>query len=746
MWVRYVQMENELDERDNVVVILNESVMAVPSVDLWKLYLDHVRRALPLINDTDGKNRSEITKAFDVTLDNVGIDPDAGLLWREYIDFLLSGPGTVGGQSWQDLQKVDTLRKAYQRSIKLPHYESMRLWKEYETFEMGLHKATGRKHVQEQSPHYMQARTARMQLEQKLEGLDRKSIPKLPPVYGCAGDDEFGTQVEKWRGWIEWERDEDPLVYKGTEDDAYRKRVLYAYKQATLCLCFYPDIWFEAVNWCFAQGIDAITAEGEQLLDKAIANNPESVLLAMLKADRVEAGLETGNTDEILCRNGEKLDGPYEKVHTALYALRSKLKEKDDKALAQITAHYASLPPEDEQMEGQDDDDDNISTKPKTREEQKKADIEAVKNASATHMDILKRTISYVWVAKMRAFRRVQGQGKPLKKGDASAKVVKGFRGIFSDARPRGPLSSDVYIASALMEWRCYKDPSAIKIFERGMKLFPMDEAFILEYVKHLIALSDVTNARVVFESTIPKICNAADFTLEQKREKCRPLITYMHDYESKYGDLAQIHKIEKRMAELYPEEPEVSRFSHRFSLPNFDAMHVQLVLSPTQALPKAYQPQPMVTIQQAPQPLASIENNMRSPKGPEILLGPNGPYVASPKRPLEDAEPDTPRKFQRGESPLKGAAGVRIQNKQAAAGGGGGFATKTFVPNSAPAPMGPPQLPPAIDAILRRLPGSNSYFQYRFDPAKLTMLLPTINVETAYAQYTATGNVQRQF
>lgn len=740
-------MENELDERDNVVHILNESVMAVPSVDLWKLYLDHVRRALPLINDTDGNNRSEITKAFEVTLDNVGIDPDAGVLWRDYIDFLLSGPGTVGGQSWQDLQKVDILRKAYQRSIKLPHYESMRLWKEYETFEMGLHKATGRKHVQEQSPHYMQARTARMQLEQRLEGLDRKSLPKLPPVYGCAGDDEFGTQVEKWRAWIEWERDEDPLVYRGTEDDAYRKRVLYAYKQATLCLCFYPDIWFEAVNWCFAQGIDAITVEGEQLLDKAIANNPESVLLAMLKADRVEAALETGNTDEILYRNGEKLDVPYEKVHTALYALRVKLKEKDDKALAQITAHYASLPPEEDEMAGQDDDDDNRSDKPKTREEQKKADVDAVKAASATQMDILKRTISYVWVAKMRAFRRVQGQGKPLKKGDTSAKVVKGFRGIFSDARPRGPLSSDVYIASALMEWRCYKDPSAIKIFERGMKLFPMDEAFILEYVKHLIALSDVTNARVVFESTIPKICNAADFTLEQKREKCRPLITYMHDYESKYGDLAQIHKIEKRMAELYPEEPEVSRFSHRFSLPNFDAMHVQLILSPTQALPKTFEPQPLAPPQQAQAPpvQASIENYVRSPKGPEILLGPNGPYVASPKRPLDDSDNDTPRKFMRGESPLKGAAGVRIQNKQAAT-GGGGFATKTFVPNSAPAPMGPPQLPPAIDAMLRRLPPSNSHFQYRFDAAKLALLLPTVPVDNAYAQLAATGNIPRQF
>lgn len=744
MWVKYIQMENELDERDNVVHILGESVMTVPSVELWKLYLDHVRRALPLINDAGGKNRTEITKAFDVTLDNVGIDPDAGILWREYIDFVRDGPGMVGGQDWQDLQKVDQLRKAYQRATKLPHSESVKLWKEYENFEMGLHKATGRKHVQEQSPHYMQARTARMQLEQKLDGLDRRSIPVLPPLYGCAGEDEFGNQVEKWRSWIEWEKNEDPLVFKGTEDDAWRRRVLYAYKQATLFLCFYPPIWFEAASWCFSQGIDSFTTEGEQFLDKGMATNPESVLLAMSKADRVESSLETGNTEEILIRNGDKLDVPYEQVHTALYAFRGRLKEKDDKTIAQINAHFASLSPEEEPTTVQeDDDDDQPSNKPKTRAEQSKAAIDSVKQASAAHMDLLKRTISYVWVAKMRAFRRVQGQGKPPKKGDTTSKVVKGFRGIFADARPRGQLSSDVYIASALLEWRCYKDPSAIKIFERGMKLFPLDEVFILEYVKHLIALSDITNARVVFESTIPKIVNATDLSLEQKREKCRPLIAYMHDYESKYGDLAQIHKIEKRMSELYPEEPEISRFSHRFSLPDFDAMHVQLVLSPTQARPRAFEPQ-----QQAPQqaPATSIENMHNSPRGaaPEILLGPNGPYVASPKRPLEDSDSEQPqRKFMRGESPLKGAAGLRMQSK-AGATSGGGFATKTFVPNSVSVPSGPPPLPPMIEYVLRLMPAARDYNQARFDAVKIAYLVASTDVDSAKAAFSR-GDLQRR-
>lgn len=739
VWLRYLQMETELDEREHLIGILNQVLMQLPNVDLWKAYLDYVRRSHPLINDSNNENRKVINDAFEAALQQVGNDPDAGMLWREYVEFIKDYPGTLGGSSWQDLQKADLLRKAYQQAIKIPHSDTIKLWKEYEAFEMGLHKATGRKHIQEQSPHYVEARKSKTQLDQKLEGLDRSSIPRLPPMYGYAGEDEFGLQVEKFNAWIAWERDEDPLVYKGIEDDAWRKRVLYAYRQATMFLCFYPQIWFDAATWCFAQ---EMKEEGEGFLEKGIHANPESVMLAMMKAERVENSLESGNTDEVLIRNGKKLDEPYENVHTALYNLRTKLHEKDKKTVAQIQEHYASLPPEEEPLQNQSDDDDDASEKPGTRDEQMKADIEAVKTASASQLDLLKRTISYVWVAKMRAFRRVQGQGKPPKKSDPSTEVVKGFRGIFAEARPRGPLSGDVYVASALMEWHCYKDPAANRIFDRGLKLFPTDENFILEYIKHLITTGDATNARVVFESTIPKIINNADLPHEQKQAKCRPLFEYMHDYESKYGDLAQIKKIERRMADLYPDETELSRFSIRFSLPTFDAMNVILLLSPSQTQPKPEVP----LIPQPPQPaMPSVEEPTRSPKVPEILLGPNGPYVASPKRPLEDSDADTPqRKFQRAESPLKGAAGQRMQNNKpnvgGGGGGGGGFATKTFVPANlaAPPPFAPIPLPPTIDKILRELPNAASYTGLRFDPAKLISFLPTINVEHARARFHA--------
>ncbi|KAK4612177.1 mRNA 3'-end-processing protein rna14 [Fulvia fulva] len=737
LWVGYIAMEKKLDETDRIVHILNKCLMQIPNVDLWKFYMDHVRRALPLINDTNGVNRAELMKAWDMTFDHVGIDPAAGQLWREYIDFMKDGPGSVGGTGWQDMQKADLLRAAYQRAIKIPNGEFMKLWKEYEAFEHSLNRQTARKHIQEQSQHYMEARKAKVQLDQKLDGLDRSSLPQLPPIYGFAGEEQFGDQVEKWRAWIAWERDEDPLVFKGTEDDKYRQRVIYAYRQATMFLTFYPEIWYDAASWCFTQ--PQLESEGEQFLEKGIAANPESVLLALLKADRIEANLATGNTDDVLIANGEKLDVPFEGLLTALYTLVTKTKQKDKFTAAQIQEHYNSLPPEDEQMENEEADDDEDASKPKTRQEQMQAELDAAKSSFAAQLDTLKRTISYAWVAKMRAFRRVQGQGKPAKKGaDPNTKVVKGFRGIFVEARPRGMLSSAVYIASALMEWHGYRDGAAERIFQRGAKLFPEDHIFILEYVKHMINVGDITNARVVFKGAISKLNNAERYSLEQRRKRCRPLLVFMHDWESKYGDYAEIVKNEALMAKLYPEEPEINRFSHRSTLPDFDAVAVQLLLSPTQARPKT----------DIPQVLAPEQNPLgaTSPRAQELILGPNGPYLASPKRPLDDSDADTSQrtKFMRAESPLKGNAGnagVRINKGSATVPTGnvthgGGFATKTFVPGGLP--PGPPPIPPKILEILGALPPARSYTGTRLDPLKIVPFLATVNVDHAKAMYQA--------
>nr|POE92420.1 mrna 3'-end-processing protein rna14 [Quercus suber] len=752
-WI-LLEIEHKDEPGNRVDQTLQDAFGQCLSMDLVKIYVEYIRRIHPLVPDPNGENRGTVLQAFEYVLSIVGNDPESGWLWIEYIDFVKAGPGSIGGTNWQDQQKVDQVRKAYQRAIKIPHASLAKLWKEYDHFENGLDRAAGRRFLQDQSPHYMTARTAWTQLEPIINRLDRMGIPPLPPLPGFDGAIGYDNHVIAFRDWIEFEK-RDELVLKDENISLYRDRILYAYTQATMSLRFHPQSWFDAAAWCFEQGTKELSEQGETFLDSGIKANPESVLLALTKADRVEQALDSSTDDGTAIANGLKLDVPFETAHAALYSLRERHLAKEKKEKARIEEEYAAKPVElvvEENGNAIDSDDEDAVTKtPKTRDQAMKSEIDVVQVQYKAMINEIKQLISYLWVAKLRAFRRVQGQGVPNK-------PKKGFRGVFAEARVRGQLSSDVYIANALMEWHCYKDPASNKIFERGLKLFPTDEVFALEYIKHLISINDQTNARAVFETTITKISNSTSLTEEQKTERSAPLYDYMYELESKYGDLQQIHKLLKRMANVKsPSVPPIARIAQRYELSKFDGTTCQIVISPKQVIPQgSNQTQEQQSALESTAHLESVNDHLR--------LGKNGPYVASPKRPLEDSEDDSPaRKFMRAESPLKGAAGRRIQGHSAnnsmhistvpdirnfpppqlptalggSANASAGFAVKNFAPtaNSLPAmpqpnfPVPPsiPTLPTGVKFILSVLPNARYYQIATFDPAKMTDLLRRI-------------------
>ena len=135
-------MEIEINNRHGTDTVLGECLMKVPYLPLWSLYLDHVRRHNPLTTDAQGTARQTIHQAYELALRQVGIDKDSGKVWQDYIAFVKSGPGIVGGSNWQDQQKMDLLRKLYQQAICIPTQATNALWKEYDSFEMGLNKTT----------------------------------------------------------------------------------------------------------------------------------------------------------------------------------------------------------------------------------------------------------------------------------------------------------------------------------------------------------------------------------------------------------------------------------------------------------------------------------------------------------------------------------------------------------------------------------------------------------------------------
>ncbi|KAK5162552.1 hypothetical protein LTR04_003432 [Oleoguttula sp. CCFEE 6159] len=723
MWVDYANMELELNEFFNVEQVFAKSLMSLPNVQLWSLYLDYVRRRNNLVTDTTGNARQTVSQAYDFVIQNVGIDKDSGQVWQDYVHFIRTGPGNPGGSHWQDKQKMDLLRSAYQRAICVPTQAINALWKEYDSFEMGLDRLTvgnrhrccypetsetdyrdqGRRLLQERSPAYVTARSSHIALQNITRELKRTTLPTLPPALGVDGDLEYMKQVDLWKKWIQWEKD-DPLVLKEEDLAAYKARIVYVYKQASMALRFWPELWFDAAEFCFQNGLES---DGNEFLTQGFAANPESCLLAFKRADRNELTTANEEGEGSLKRRGDAVREPYDKVLNALYDLINKAKVRETRAIARIQESFIQQPQISRQGSADSkDEDDDQADEPRVHPQEAalKAQIEAIQHGSAMQIKLLSRTVSFIWIALMRAMRRVQGKGKVND-------PVGGSRQIFTDARKRGRLTSDVYVASALIEYHCYKDPAATRIFEKGMKLFPEDEAFALEYLKHLISINDITNARAVFETTVSKLAQKPE-TLQ----KAKPIYTFFHGYEAQYGELSQINKLEKRMADLFPEDPQLSRFAHRYTAQAFDPTAIRPIISPaTQARPKA-----MPSIERLP----SIQNSPRPFMAQPV-------QAASPKRPFvpDESDNEQPRKLARGESPLKGAAGRRqiAQQKQIQRRIDGILENSSHAPQIASMPL--PELPRGVTFLLSIIPRAQTYHAAKFNPERMVDLLRNVDI-----------------
>lgn len=323
--------------------------------------------------------------------------------------------------------------------------------------------------------------------------LKRGGIPKLQPLPGCDGDEEFIRQIDIWRKWIEWEK-EDPLVLKDEDLNAYRQRILYVYRHSTMALRFWPQIWFDAAEFCLGNGQDS---EADAFLTQGMEANPESCLLAFRRADRLEEVTPQESGESGLISRGDAVKQPYNSVLDGLYALIQKVLQRGPLAIARIEEQFAALPPdsreaspeadEDGDADKEDGEQDADATRPMSRKALKERAVANVRTGTQTHVRLISKTITHTWIAVMRAMRRVQGKGKV-------GGPIGGMRDVFTSARKRGRLLSDIYIAAAGMEHYCYHDPAASRIFEKGIKLFPDDEEFALAYVKHLIAIGDITS------------------------------------------------------------------------------------------------------------------------------------------------------------------------------------------------------------------------------------------------------------
>ena len=171
-------------------------------------------------------------------------------------------------------------------------------------------------------------------------------------------------------------------------------------------------------------------------------------------------------------------------------------------------------------------------------------------------------------------------------------------------------------------------------------------------------------------------------------------------------------------MRDLYPEDAVgLKHFAQRYVSRNFDPTSVRLIISPTQATPTTYV-------------YPSIEREQSINNSPPARLS-DTMATNSPKRPLpvDEFEDNQPRKFARGESPLKGAAGRRMNQQQRTLGTNGNFQPTPLSHIQVPPP---PPLPGHLAFLLSIIPKATTYEFRRFDPSKMVDLLRNVQIPSS--------------
>jgi cleavage stimulation factor subunit 3 len=171
-------------------------------------------------------------------------------------------------------------------------------------------------------------------------------------------------------------------------------------------------------------------------------------------------------------------------------------------------------------------------------------------------------------------------------------------------------------------------------------------------------------------------------------------------------------------MKDLYPEDDVgLKHFAQRYGSRGFDPTTVRVIVSPTQTRPSSFV-------------YPSIEGDQSFNNSPPARLS-DTMTTNSPKRPLpyDEFEDNQPRKFARGESPLKGAAGRRMNQQQRTLGTNGNFQPTPLSHVQLPPP---PPLPSHLAFLLSIIPKASTYEFRRFDPSKMVELLRNIQIPSS--------------
>eukprot|EP00271_Cylindrocystis_brebissonii_P005432 TRINITY_DN1745_c0_g1_i16.p1 TRINITY_DN1745_c0_g1~~TRINITY_DN1745_c0_g1_i16.p1 ORF type:complete len:658 (-),score=119.46 TRINITY_DN1745_c0_g1_i16:936-2621(-) len=245
--------------------IFSRCLLSCPHLELWRCYLDFIRK----FQEEKTGGREDVRRAFEFALLHVGLDIGAGPLWEDFIRFLKTTPASG---PHEESQRMASIRKAYQRAIAVPMAGGEQLWKDYEAFENSLSRALAKGLLLEHQPKYIAARAMFREKKKLMDKVDKDALAEPPE--NAAKDDIMVA----WAQLLSLER-RNPLAL--SEGDL-AKSVAFAYDQCLMPMSQHANIWYDYAMWHVASGrADAAVL----VFQKALGALPGSVLLHFAYAE-----------------------------------------------------------------------------------------------------------------------------------------------------------------------------------------------------------------------------------------------------------------------------------------------------------------------------------------------------------------------------------------------------------------------------------------------------------------------------
>jgi cleavage stimulation factor subunit 3 len=114
------------------------------------------------------------------------------------------------------------------------------LWEKYVAYEQRVNLPDSPSHIEEMHAGYANTKRFSQELESVMRGLNKGAL-SVPPT----GTPAEMAQVELWKRYIAWEKSNPTCLNLDTHFELHKKRVMFAFEQALLCLSHHADIWIE---------------------------------------------------------------------------------------------------------------------------------------------------------------------------------------------------------------------------------------------------------------------------------------------------------------------------------------------------------------------------------------------------------------------------------------------------------------------------------------------------------------------